>query len=119
MLDPVLYMHWVVLHNCIIIISNSLKIIYTYMQLLCETDNENLIDDVLDYIIKIKDNTLHCDTITPSQERSIIHTTVNDVLSIALEKSVPKVNMMMMHVPLIFILQFIHACTLIARGIIA
>ena len=118
MLDPVLYMHWVVLHNCIIIISNSLKIIYTYMQLLCETDNENLIDDVLDYIIKIKDNTLHCDTIIPSQ-RSIIHTTVNDVLSIALEKSVPKVNMMMMHVPLIFILQFIHACTLIARGIIA
>ena len=109
MLDPVLYMHWVVLRNCIII-SNSLKIIYTYMQLLCETDNENLIDDVLDYIIKLKDNTLHCDTITPSQERSIIHTTVNDVLSITLDKSVPEVNMMMMHACPIDIYFTVHTC---------
>jgi hypothetical protein len=80
------------------------------MQLLCEIDNENLIDEVFEYIKNLQQQ--HYDT--PPPDRSIIHTTVSDVLSITVDKSVPEVNMMMMGVPLIFILQFIHACTLIA-----
>lgn len=61
---------------------------------MCETDNENLIDGVLKYMITIKDHTaLHkqqCDT--SPQGRSIIQTTINDILSITLDKSVPEVS---------------------------